>query len=234
MKRTLKLVLVVLLAAGTAPSCSRKDNHAGVATVVSRTHTIQEASSNGDIDEVKRLLHDGVLVGSVDGDKNAATAMHGAARAGHCSVIELLIKEGGDVNARNKYLMTPLHEAAIDGRTRVVQLLISSGAKVDAENHGGWTPLFNAAMDGHAATVKLLLSNGANGAHADKDGNTALHYAAGNGEKESCEVLVAAGASVNVVNKMGETPLTWLRQRARWSPAKHGACAAFLEQHGAK
>ena len=89
-------------------------------------------------------------------------------------------------------------------------------------------------MEGHTEFVRLLLSKGADVAHADKDVNTALHYAAGNGQSGTCEALVTAGAPVNATNRAGETPLTWLKQRARWSPAKHKACATFLAKHGAK
>ena len=124
---------------------------------------------------------------------------------------------------------------------------IPAGADVGAGNHRGWTPLFSAAMGGsfkgrdtsdpgspHLAAVKLLLSKGADVTHVDHDGNTAVHYAAGNGELGSCKAVVAAGAAVNAVNRARETPLTSLKQRARWTPARHRACAAFLVKHGAK
>jgi ankyrin repeat protein len=61
------------------------------------------------------------------------------------ALIQLLIKHGGDVNAREDLPfakgMTPLHDAARGGRPVVMRMLVEAGANVNARDALGQTPL---------------------------------------------------------------------------------------------
>ena len=50
------------------------------------------------------------------------TALHEAAKEGHKVIVELLIANGGDVNAKNRSGKTPLHNAAEYGHKEVAEL----------------------------------------------------------------------------------------------------------------
>ena len=59
--------------------------------------------------------------------------MHGAAFTGRMEVVELLIANGANVNAKDKDGGTPLLHATLSGHREIVELLISKGADVNAK-----------------------------------------------------------------------------------------------------
>ena len=73
-------------------------------------------------------------------DGRWTTPLHRAAWRGHEKIIELLIDQGADVNAKNKYKQTPLHQSAQE-KKEVCKLLISKGAMVNVKGNYGKTPL---------------------------------------------------------------------------------------------
>jgi len=58
--------------------------------------------------------------------------------------LKLLIKAGGDVNAKDPRGLTPLHEAARWGWNDVVQFLVANGADLNAKDNRGNTPIDSA------------------------------------------------------------------------------------------
>ena len=65
------------------------------------------------------------------------TALILACQEGHYDVATLLIKEGVEVNAKDKYMYSALHRASQYGHTKCCQLLLESGAGIeDAINEG--------------------------------------------------------------------------------------------------
>jgi len=76
--------------------------------------------------------------------------------------IELAIKHGADVHARNDYA---LHWASRNGHLPVVQFLVEHGADVHAHND---CALRMASEYGHLAVVQFLVQHGAD-VHADND-----------------------------------------------------------------
>lgn len=85
------------------------------------------------------------------------------------SIVETLLNQGADPNAKDSQRNTPLHVAATAG---VATLLITHGATVDAQNRNGQTPLFAAARHGYTDVVKVLLHHGASVDIVDKFGQT--------------------------------------------------------------
>ena len=67
------------------------------------------------------------------------TLLHYASGNGSDDVVELLIKEGADVNAMDSAGNTPLHHAAMSERKNTVSLLVQGGANVSAVNKDGKT-----------------------------------------------------------------------------------------------
>jgi uncharacterized protein len=58
--------------------------------------------------------------------------------------LKLLLKAGGDINARDPRGLTPLHEAARWGWNDVVRFLVDNGADVNAKDNRGNTPVDSA------------------------------------------------------------------------------------------
>ncbi len=80
---------------------------------------------------------------SVDAEASTGiTALHIAAGEDSVEIVQLLIDEGADVNARGFAAgVTALHQAALFGRAENARILLENGADVNARDSGGRTPL---------------------------------------------------------------------------------------------
>ena len=107
--------------------------------------SITQAAETGDIEAIKQHLAAGA-------DVNTMTAsLHRAAYNKHKDIIELLITNGVDVNAKNDAAETPLHLATTK---EIAELLIANGADVNATTNRGTTPLDWAANDEIASLIR--------------------------------------------------------------------------------
>ncbi|KAA8896396.1 ankyrin repeat-containing domain protein [Sphaerosporella brunnea] len=96
--------------------------------------------------------------------------LHVAVYSGYCTMVQLLLDCGADVNAglssgnnwSSNTGTTPLHIAARVGSPEMIQLLIEYGADVYAvASITGRTPLHIACARGDAEIIRLLILNGA-------------------------------------------------------------------------
>jgi ankyrin repeat protein/SAM-dependent methyltransferase len=128
-------------------------------------------------------------------------------------VVNLLLSQGADVNARNKEGKTPLHEAAAFRNKDVAELLLAKGSEVNARNKAGETPLHEAALFGARDVGQLLLARGAEANARNKKDETPLHYAAAGtdlypkSQKDMAELLLANKVDINARDSHGRTPL---------------------------
>jgi ankyrin repeat protein len=113
--------------------------------------SITVAAKVGDVEALREFLAAGV-------DASALGPLSAAASGGHKRFVELLIANGADVTAKNKYGSTPLHTAAT---REIAELLITNGADINAKINDGSSPLLAAAMKGHKEVAKLLIAKGA-------------------------------------------------------------------------
>lgn len=134
------------------------------------TSPLYEAIAAGDLARVEAALKAGENPNEYiqDGQFGAYTALHTAARLGHADILRLLIKHGGDVNAKAKatHQATPLHWAARANRLAAVEVLLEHGADVNAiasPNEYPQTPL-KIAMDRNFWDVMVYLK-----AHGGKE-----------------------------------------------------------------
>jgi ankyrin repeat protein len=81
-------------------------------------------------------------------------------------LVQWLLDNGADVNARGFQGQTPLHECALYNRLEMAMLLIQYGADVDAKDDNGRTPKDAANLAGQVERVEiinLLVKRGADG-----------------------------------------------------------------------
>lgn len=121
---------------------------------------IHDAARAGDLDKVKALIKENpALVASKD-EKFGQTALHIAAFNDRKEVVEFLLANKADVNAKSKNGSTPLHLAAGKGNKDIVELLLANGAQIDALDNEGWSPARSAIVFNQKAIEELLLAKG--------------------------------------------------------------------------
>jgi serine/threonine-protein phosphatase 6 regulatory ankyrin repeat subunit B len=115
----------------------------------------------GRIDEVRRMLDDGI---DVNTRSTMGSALYWASSEGHLEVVRLLLERGALVDSPESLPpeWTPLMAACVHNHTDVAAELLAAGADVNATDFIDFTALMLAAYHGHVETVALLLRNGAN------------------------------------------------------------------------
>jgi ankyrin repeat protein len=177
------------------------------------------------------------------------TALHYAAEKSSPEILELLLKNGADPNARAGYSpsvpspvrppaneaprdltgATPLYLAALRNEPEIVQLLLKYKADPNLrKTDGNVAPLAVAISNTNAEIAQLLLQQGADGKGRGPNDETYLQQAVRMGSKPMVELLLAQPCDVNAINRAGYTAL----DLTRGDPAKL-EIAELLRKHGA-
>lgn len=151
---------------------------------------IFDSSHDGDLSAVKELIDRGADVNFRNEYYDNQTSLMVAAYKGHLNVVDLLIRNGADLECSTpENGFTALFYAAFYAHKNVVEKLLKNGANINHLNLGGETVLFRSAYDGHVEIVDILLRNGINKNVKDAFGNDALHYAESQGHSEIVNLL---------------------------------------------
>ena len=153
--------------------------------------SLLDASWNGRIGEIKRLLDRGADVD--ERDQLIHTPLHLVSWNGMHEIAEILIGYGADVNSRDIYGWTPLHMAARYGHVNIAQLLLDNGADVNATQKDYETPLHIASMNEHFDIVQFFLERGANVQSRNASGRTPSQEASIRGDREIVQLLSEYG-----------------------------------------
>lgn len=86
------------------------------------------------------------------------TMLHISAKAGHATIIKLLLEGGADVNELDSGGATVLHHMARTGNEDIVRLLLRYNADRSVVDQAGWAASHCAAESGSEAVLSLLLS----------------------------------------------------------------------------
>ena len=112
----------------------------GCGPLQSNVKSLHRAAEEGDIEAVKKHLAAGANK-NVRAGKWRDTPLHRAAFWGYTEVVELLINNEVDVNAKDKYGCTPLHDAAEYSHLEIAEMLINRAPDMNALANNGDTPL---------------------------------------------------------------------------------------------
>lgn len=132
------------------------------------------------------------------GSPKTYTDLGEAAAFGVVSVVEVMLKEGLDINAVDADGDTPLITACMHKQHDAARFLIEQGAATDIAAHDGNVALSTASAFGLAGIVELLLQGGVDANPCNKQGKTPLDRAYEFGHADCVGKLLQYGAKENV------------------------------------
>lgn len=163
------------------------------------------AIRNGDLAAVRAMIKSGSI--NVRGRRGNTPLMYASA-FGNAEMMDVILRAGADVNARNDFGASALLWAASD--LLKVRLLLAAGADVNVRSNAGRTPLMAAAYaDGSLKIVKLLVAKGARIDVKEADETPLLNIAAQSDNSAVVRFLIARGTAADSTDAVGQTPLFW-------------------------
>ncbi|PQE07556.1 ankyrin repeat domain-containing protein [Rutstroemia sp. NJR-2017a BBW] len=137
------------------------------------------------------------------------SALQAAASVGNESVVELLLKEGAEVNNKEGEHSGALQAALRHKSKKIAHLLLSRFGDDLSSDHGP-TLLQWAVEHSDARSVELLLTlDNIDVDFEDNDGRTSLSWAAEFGYVDTVEALLRKNASIDLEDINGRTPSSW-------------------------
>lgn len=146
------------------------------------------------LEKIKKLLAERPNCVS-DRDEQGRTLLHWAAVDGQCALIDLLLKNGADIDDRaGSYALTPLEVAVANNCQSAAKLLLESGAAPNGRPGDPETPLGLAAGMHSTILVNMLLDRGADINGKDGQGKTPLERALERNDEMLADYLKSRGA----------------------------------------
>jgi ankyrin repeat protein len=149
------------------------------------------AAETGKLEEVKRYIHQGGMVDVTDAD--GWTALMKASYQGHYDIVEYLLENEANVNAKNKHGRTALISASA-WHPSIVKLLVRKGANVNVADNRGRTALMQATYFYKLEIINFLINSGADLNIKDNDDRTALDWAKKEEYDDVVKILLKHGA----------------------------------------
>lgn len=151
-----------------------------------------------------------------DKDMFGDNVLHTAAMMNaDAEVIELLVKSGVDVNARNKEGVTPLEIAVQQKSIPTIKLLTLNGANIHTQNTRGESPL-SLALEEVDNDILDAVVNQTNILSQDSDGNTPIHIALiKDADLAKVKYLISLTDDVNTRNRNGNSALYYAIMKNR-------------------
>ncbi len=186
---------------------------------------IDYAAYMGDLDQVKKLIH----------ERKKKTYYYevpvfSAARGGHLEVVQWLVENELNNKSLSRYYISPLFDAAESGNLELVKWLIEHGAVTKNEKDSFRSEdyvIFHAAKSGNLELVRWLIGHGED-INAKVFGKTVAHYAAQSGNLELMQWLAEIKPLlVDSIDHSGKRPI--------WYAAESGnlELIKWMVQHGA-
>jgi ankyrin repeat protein len=105
---------------------------------VQQERTLMRAVVADDAGEVKNVLAQQAAVIDINVKMSGgSTVLHHAAGKGNVEIMQLLRKQGADVDIQNAICMTPLMMACLNGNEKAIKFLVSEGADKGVKNTRG-------------------------------------------------------------------------------------------------
>lgn len=164
------------------------------------------AALRGDLSKVTALLAAGADHSKTDLERRLP--LHAAIQSGSVRCVEILLRRGSSVHARDNYGNTALQIATFsDDNEAMLEALYLAGASVNATERYGTSVLASAACLNHPKSANWLIQKGADIESLDVVGYSPLLEAIRYCNAEVAEALLRHGARVDVKTNGGRTVL---------------------------
>ena len=133
-----------------------------------------------------------------------------AAKSGCLAMVELMIQDDCDMNAKNENGWNALHFASYYGHYQLIERLIASGVSAKANTLRKETPLLFAVKGGHFAVAEILLRSDKDRhlvSAEDEQGQRPVHHTVRAGSVEIFSLIMSNGGKINVENSFGWQPI---------------------------
>lgn len=224
-KKRFLSVLFVFSCLFLLSSCVSRKGEEDIYRNGEREEAMEKAILSGSREKVKKVLSGGKKV--VLSRKNIPFTILAAAY-GKKEILELLLANGYDPDAKDERGNTSLHVAAGKGEAEKVALLLKYGAKINEAGYYARTPLMESCRCGSRKSFDLLLKHGAETQARDELGRTPLMYACmgAKDEKEMVKALMAKGVNTEVVSNDGRMAVIYAAEKGHTQSA-----IALLEKY---
>ncbi|PGH19532.1 hypothetical protein AJ80_03867 [Polytolypa hystricis UAMH7299] len=132
-----------------------------------------------------------------------------AARSGYDGILETLLANGAEVNARTEFGNNALLSAAGAGKTSTIRILLEKNAAIDmmstSETQRGFTSLMRSVHSGHKDAIKLLAAENANPDIYNNRGESLLHIAVQQGRPDIIDLVIEMRTQIGAQDKDGNT-----------------------------
>jgi ankyrin repeat protein len=175
-----------------------------------RASLIHEAIKNGRLDQVQRvlMLHANPNERSRDNETTLELAIKQQAAGGlGYQMVQVLVKDGANVNAFTSEGKTPLTLAIELNAPEIAKFLIDNNANIDLPDKNGNTPIHWAIERNNEAFFKYFLEQHAALNEANKRGDAPLHWALRFNRPEMAMQLVLANVNLTERNADRTTAL---------------------------
>ena len=185
-----------------------------------------DAAGRGNLPKAQQALAGGAPVDCTDA--TARTPLMLAAAEGHKDVVEWLLTQGADVNARDKRNSYALREAMLHEHFAVRDVLLRAGAVVaEADRLEMGKQLCTKAAEGNIEGVRQMLECRASANAVMYDQRSALHLSAAEGHDSIVALLLDHSADPALRDRFGGTALGDARR------GNHTKSIALLRAAGA-
>lgn len=189
----------------------------------------------GDFEKVKALIGAGADVNALD--ENRQNALHYACRSPKVSpsLLEILVKNGVRVAAKDRAGKMPIHYLAGTASKEIFEFWLKKFPnQKDAQDSKSLTALCWAFDKRNLEVFEYLLENGARPNAVPLNKSTLLHEAVDAGEVKFVAALVKARVRANVRNHAGDTPLILLCSTVKTKPEIEVEIAKLLVEGKAR
>ncbi|TVY84381.1 Ankyrin repeat-containing protein [Lachnellula suecica] len=124
-------------------------------------------------------------------------------------LVDLFLRKGADVNAKNFNGQTALHFTASKNNLDIGRKLLDAKppASTRVKDKRGQYPIHRAAAVGSVPMVELFVKNRSPVSASDNEGQTPLHHAVAEGHGDTAVALLKAGAETDKKDNEGHTAL---------------------------